>query len=68
MPRDQEGEFVTELFERMSGDVEEVVLEMYLFRPSEDRRCYRCLQQGEDPVSYIARRLEEKQREWRGGP
>jgi putative transposase len=36
-PRDREGEFVTELFERykrMSGDVEEVVLEMYLFGPS----------------------------------
>ncbi len=33
VPRDREGEFVTEVFERykrMSGDVEEAVLEMYL--------------------------------------
>ena len=33
VPRDREGEFVTELLERykrMSGDVEEAVLEMYL--------------------------------------
>ena len=33
VPRDREGEFVTELFERykrMTGDVEEAVLEMYL--------------------------------------
>jgi putative transposase len=37
VPRDREGKFVTGLFERykrMSGDVEEVVLEMYLFGPS----------------------------------
>jgi hypothetical protein len=33
VPRDREGEFVTEVFERykrMTGDVEEAVLEMYL--------------------------------------
>jgi putative transposase len=33
VPRDREGEFVTELFERykrMTGDVEETVVEMYL--------------------------------------
>jgi putative transposase len=33
VPRDREGEFVTEVFERykrMSGDVEEAILEMYL--------------------------------------
>lgn len=33
VPRDREGEFVTELFERykrMTGDVEEAILEMYL--------------------------------------
>ena len=33
VPRDREGEFVTELFERykrMTGDLEEAVLEMYL--------------------------------------
>ena len=33
VPRDREGEFITELFERykrMTGDVEEAILEMYL--------------------------------------
>src|SRR5215208_1232728 len=33
IPRDREGEFVTEVFElykRMTGDVEEAILEMYL--------------------------------------
>jgi putative transposase len=33
VPRDREGEFVTEIFKRykrMTGDVEEAILEMYL--------------------------------------
>jgi putative transposase len=37
VPRDREGEFVTEVFERykrMSGDVEEAILEMYLSQAS----------------------------------
>jgi putative transposase len=41
VPRDREGEFVTEVFERykrMTGDVEEAVLEMY---PSLGSRCAR---------------------------
>jgi hypothetical protein len=45
VPRDREGEFVTEVFERykrMTGDVEEAVLEMYLLRDlgQEDSRGY----------------------------
>jgi putative transposase len=56
VPRDREGEFVTELFERykrMSGDVEEAVLEMYLSGISVRkiagvRRRHGRLEQGED--------------------
>jgi putative transposase len=77
MPRDREGEFVTELLERykrMSGDVEEAVLEMYIsgisVRTMADvTDAFSRVRIGKDAVSRIARRLEEKQREslWRKG-
>jgi putative transposase len=73
VPRDREGEFVTELFERykrMSGDVEEAVLEMYLSGISVRKiasvtEALSKVRVGKDAVSRIARRLEEQQREWR---
>lgn len=73
VPRDREGEFVTELFERykrMSGDVEEAILEMYLSGISVRKiagvtEALSRVRVGKDAVSRIARRLEEQQREWR---
>lgn len=73
VPRDREGEFVTEVFERykrMTGDVEEAVLEMYLSGISVRKiaRVTEALSHvkvGKDAVSRIARRLEEEQKEWR---
>ena len=73
VPRDREGEFVTELFERykrMTGDVEEAVLEMYLSGISVRKiagvtDALSRVRIGKDAVSRIARRLEEQQREWR---
>ena len=73
VPRDREGEFVTELFERykrMTGDVEEAVLEMYLSGISVRKiagvtEALSRVRVGKDAVSRIARRLEEQQREWR---
>ncbi len=73
VPRDREGEFVTELFERykrMTGDVEEAVLEMYLSGISVRKiagvtEALSKVRVGKDAVSRIARRLEEHQREWR---
>ena len=52
VPRDREGEFVTEVFERykrMTGDVEEAILEMYLSGISvqEDSGRHRCAEPGE---------------------
>jgi putative transposase len=74
VPRDREGEFVTELFERykrMTGDVEGAVLEMYLSGISVRKiagvtEALSKVKVGKDAVSRIARRLEEEQREWRG--
>jgi putative transposase len=74
VPRDREGEFVTEVFERykrMTGDVEEAVLEMYLSGISVRKiagvtEALSRVKVGKDAVSRIARRLEEEQREWRG--
>jgi putative transposase len=76
VPRDREGEFVTELFERykrMSGDVEEAVLEMYLSGISVRKiagvtETLSRVKVGKDAVSRIARRLEEEQKEWRERP
>jgi putative transposase len=74
VPRDREGEFVTEVFERykrMTGDIEEAVLEMYLFSGISVRKiagvteALSRVKVGKDAVSRIARRLEEQQREWR---
>ncbi len=73
VPRDREGEFVTEVFERykrMTGDVEEAVLEMYLSGISVRKiagvtEALSKVRVGKDAVSRIARRLEEEQREWR---
>jgi putative transposase len=74
VPRDREGEFVTELFERykrMTGDVEEAVLEMYLSGISVRKiagvtDALSRVRIGKDAVSRIARRLQEEQKEWRG--
>jgi len=76
VPRDREGEFVSELFERykrMTGDVEEAVLEMYLSGISVRKiagvtEALRRVKVGKDAVSRIARRLEEQQRAWRERP
>jgi putative transposase len=73
VPRDREGEFVTEVFERykrMSGDVEEAILEMYLSGISVRKiagvtDALSRVKVGKDAVSRISRRLEEQQREWR---
>lgn len=73
VPRDREGEFVTELFERykrMTGDVEEAVLEMYLSGISVRKiagvtEALSHVKVGKDAVSRIASRLEEQQKEWR---
>jgi putative transposase len=73
VPRDREGEFVTEVFERykrMTGDVEEAVLEMYLSGISVRKiagvtEALSRVRIGKDAVSRIARRLEEQQKEWR---
>ncbi len=73
VPRDREGEFVTEVFERykrMTGDVEEAILEMYLSGISVRKiagvtEALSKVKVGKDAVSRIASRLEEKQREWR---
>jgi putative transposase len=74
VPRDREGEFATEVFERykrMSGNVEEAVLEMYLSGISVRKiagvtEALSRVKVGKDAVSRIARRLEEEQKEWRG--
>jgi putative transposase len=76
VPRDREGEFVTELFERykrMTGDVEEAVLEMYLSGISVRKiagvtEALSRVKVGKDAVSRIAGRLEEEQRAWRERP
>jgi putative transposase len=72
-PRDREGAFVTEVFERykrMTGDVEEAILEMYLSGISVRKiagvtDALSKVRIGKDTVSRIASRLEEQQKEWR---
>jgi putative transposase len=76
VPRDREGEFVTEVFERykrMTGDVEEAILEMYLSGVSTRKiagitEALSRAKVGKDAVSRIAKRLEEEQRAWRERP
>jgi putative transposase len=73
VPRDREGEFVTEVFERykrMTGDVEEAVLEMYLSGISVRKiagvtDALSKVRIGKDAVSRIASRLQEQQKQWR---
>jgi putative transposase len=73
VPRDREGEFVTEVFERykrMTGSVEEAILEMYLSGVSTRKiagitEALSRVRIGKDVVSRIAKRLEEQQRAWR---
>jgi putative transposase len=73
VPRDREGEFVTEVFERykrMTWDVEEAILEMYLSGISVRKiagvtDALSKVRIGKDAVSRIASRLEEQQKEWR---
>jgi putative transposase len=73
VPRDREGEFVTELFERykrMTGDVEEAILEMYLSGISVRKvagitGALSRVRVGKDAVSRITSRLEGQQKEWR---
>jgi transposase-like protein len=67
VPREREGEFVTQVFERynrMTGDVEEAILEMYLSGISVSKiagvtDALSRVKVGKDAVSRIARRLEE---------
>jgi len=76
VPRDREGEFVTEVFERykrMTGNVEEAVLEMYLSGISVRKIAgvtdsLSRVRIGKDAVSRIASRLKEQQKEWRERP
>jgi len=73
VPRDREGTFLTEVFERykrMTGEVEEAVLEMYLQGVS--TRKIAAITEGlsririsKDAVSRIAQRLEEELSAWR---
>jgi putative transposase len=73
VPRDREGEFATEVFERykrMTGNVEEAILEMYLSGISTRKiagitDALSRVRVGKDAVSRIAKRLEEQQRAWR---
>ncbi len=73
IPRDREGEFVTEIFERykrMTGNVEEAVLEMYLSGISTRKiagitDALSRVKVGKDAVSRISERLREQQRAWR---
>jgi len=73
VPRDREGQFVTEVFERykrMTGSVEEAILEMYLSGLSTRKiagitDALSRVRIGKEAVSRIAKRLEEKQRSWR---
>lgn len=73
VPRDREGEFLTEVFERykrMTGDVEEAVLEMYLQGVSTRKvaqvtQALSRVKVGKDAVSRIASKLEDELRVWR---
>jgi transposase-like protein len=74
VPRDREGTFLTEVFERyhrMTGSFEEAVLEMYLQGIS-TRKIERVtgklsgVQISKDAVSRIAKRLDEELSAWRG--
>jgi transposase-like protein len=73
VPRDRQGEVLTEVFERyqqMTGDVEEAVLEMYLQgvpsrKVSQVTQALSKVKVGQDAVSRIAAKLEDGLRTWR---
>jgi putative transposase len=73
VPREREGELVTvviERYKRMTGDVEEAVLDMHLCGISVSKvagltDALNLVRVGKDAVSRIARRLEEEQRDLR---
>ena len=76
VPRDREGEFVTEVFERykrMTGNVEEAILEMYLSGISTRKiagitETLSRVRIGKDVVSRISERLHKQHRAWRERP
>jgi putative transposase len=77
VPRDREGEFVTEVFERykrLTGSVEEAILEMYLSGVSTRKiagitEALSRVRIGKDTLSRItSRRLREQQKAWRERP
>jgi len=76
VPRNREGTFLTEVFERykrMTGEVEEAVLEMYLQGVSTRKIAaitegLSRIRIGKDAVSRIAQRLEDKLSAWRDRP
>jgi putative transposase len=76
VPRDREGEFVTEVFERykrLTGNVEEAILEMYLSGVSTRKiagitEALSRVKVGKDAVSRISKRIEGEQRAWRERP
>lgn len=76
VPRDREGEFATEVFERykrLTGNVEEAILEMYLSGVSTRKiagitEVLSKVKIGKEAVSRISKRLEGGQRAWRERP
>jgi putative transposase len=76
VPRARQGEFLTEVFDRyqrMTGNVEEAVLEMYLQGVSTRKvaaitDALSGVRVGKDAVSRIASRLDDELREWRARP
>ncbi|WP_408646680.1 IS256 family transposase [Thermus sediminis] len=76
VPRDREGTFLTEVLERykrMTGEVEEAVLEMDLQGVSTRKVAaitegLSRVRIGKDAVSRVAQRLEEAPSAWRGRP
>jgi transposase-like protein len=73
VPRDREGEFLTDVFQRyqrMTGSVEEAVLEMYLQGVSTRKvaavtEALSRVRVGKDTVSRIAERLKDELAAWR---
>jgi putative transposase len=73
LPRDRESEFVTKVFERyrrVTGNVEEAILQMYLSGISKRKiagvtSALSKVRIGKDVVSRIAGRLGEQERAWR---
>jgi transposase-like protein len=76
VPRDREGQFLTEVFERyqrMTGSLEEAILEMYLQGVSTRKVAaitegLTKVKVGKDAVSRIAKRLGDELEAWRQTP